>query len=249
MNIECAVALAQSGSVLQASEAIYRRPADFFKLRYARLASVCREYGRSIAVPAQSIPNYGGKAEAMARSTFEITPLTVAKAISNRFRTRDHRLYQFFHVDFDNTARVRLAVVMIDEYYGGQRYLELPKGKLQTRAHRPEDPAVLATIPDAWGKRSSGFEAWTESLALRKAIAAAFNESELVSSVQVGRRYYRFVRITGRTYLASTLWMDGGDWTRVYGFLFKLRPNAEGILMCGFSNAIPVAGCGGRGCS
>lgn len=253
--------MAQSGRVLQAEVLAHQRPANFFKLRYARSASICREYGQSIAGPATPYPfpftpwpiMYSGAAgDAVSRSTLEIPALAVdldsfAKDVPAWFRYRGLLpLPTFFHVDFDNTGRVSLAMIWNLPVEG--RILGLPKASLRDRAYQPDDPAVLSAsgiLPYYPQAEVRSFDGWEESEALTRSIEAAIGRKlpSFTGTNRTIRRYYWFVRVAGRTYLSNSLWLATERRTDVYALLIELRPDGEGILMCGFSNAAPVGGC------
>lgn len=261
MSIDCTSASAQSRSVLRAEDIAHQRPANFFKLRYARSASVCREYGRSIAGPATRYPfpftpwpiSYSAAAgDAVSRSTLEIPALEIdpddfAKDVPIWFRKRGLLpLPMFFHVDFDNTGRVSLAMIWNIPVEG--RSLVLPTASLRDRAYQPDDPAVLSAIQilPYYPQRQAGlFEAWHESEALIRSIEAAISRKlpGFAGPMPAINRYYWFARVAGRTYLSNTLWVGTERSTDVYALLIELRPDGEGVLICGFSNASPIGAC------
>jgi hypothetical protein len=260
MSIDSSVAWAQPGKVLQPEDLAHQRPANFFKLRYARSADICREYGQSIAGPATPYPfphvpvgiNYGGPAgDAVSRSTLEIPALATdpdnfAKDVPTWFRERGpYGLPVFFHVDFDNTGRVGLAMIWNIPMEG--RHLLLPKASLRDRAYQPDDPAILSAteILPNYPQLQPGFNGWEESEALTRSIEAAIGQPlpRFTGPDRLIPRYYWFARVAGRTYLMNTLWLAEERRTDVFSLLIELRPDGEGVLMCGFSNAVPVAGC------
>ncbi len=261
VSIGCTSVSAQPRSVLRAEDLAYQRPANFFKPRYARSASVCREYGRSIAGPATRYPfpytpwptSYSPAAgDAVSRSTLEIPALEIdpddfAKDVPIWFRARGvFPLPAFFHVDFDNTGRISLAMISNIPVEG--RFLGLSMASFRDRAYRPDDPAVLSAtgiLPYYPQLEPGFFRGWEESETLRRSIKAAIGQPlpSFTGPNRAIRRYYWFVRVAGRTYLSNTLWLAGERRTDVHALLMRLMPDGEGVLMCAFSNAVPVSGC------